>query len=240
MGLAAAAFIAGGMVQHQRVLLAFVQLTDRDVTDDLKAQAEAALQEAARLRAEAEALEDRSPEAIALRAEQEAVIAAAGRARSEPVSRGDGGSLKEDLVGTRYVLSFDIGREKGTWMPPQWGASGARLNVDVLVEFGPSGTFAEVALKSPFVATDVAGIAWSVEGARGTGSLQQSTLRFSLQTSGAARGDVSIPAGPIYCSVPAWGARLSRSRGMVTVRQKRWGIREESRILGVFSAQRVE
>ena len=39
------------------------------------------------------------------------------------------------LVGTKTKLKVDIGREKGTWMPSDWASSGARLQVNVEVEF---------------------------------------------------------------------------------------------------------
>ncbi|CAN0484258.1 unnamed protein product, partial [Discosporangium mesarthrocarpum] len=48
------------------------------------------------------------------------------------------------------------------------------------------------------------------------------TCRFWVEVGGPgfSRGDVSIPPGKLYFSVPAWGGMLSR-RGIVTVRQKR-------------------
>lgn len=39
------------------------------------------------------------------------------------------------LVGTKWRLKLDLGREPGTWMPPEWGASEGRLGVGVEIEF---------------------------------------------------------------------------------------------------------
>ena len=39
------------------------------------------------------------------------------------------------LEGLTAVLRLDIGREPGTWMPSEWGASGARLSLPITVNF---------------------------------------------------------------------------------------------------------
>jgi hypothetical protein len=39
------------------------------------------------------------------------------------------------LDGTRWKVVFNIGREGGTWMPAQWGASGERLIFQAVVDF---------------------------------------------------------------------------------------------------------
>lgn len=39
------------------------------------------------------------------------------------------------LDGTRWKVAYDIGREYGTWMPPEWGASGSRLRFQVVLDF---------------------------------------------------------------------------------------------------------
>ena len=41
----------------------------------------------------------------------------------------------ELLQGTRWKIVLNLGREAGTWMPPAWGASGARLLIEVVVDF---------------------------------------------------------------------------------------------------------
>lgn len=38
---------------------------------------------------------------------------------------------------TRWRLSLNIGRERGTWMPKDWGVSGERLYVNLEIEFSP-------------------------------------------------------------------------------------------------------
>ncbi|GAX11898.1 hypothetical protein FisN_17Lh193 [Fistulifera solaris] len=44
------------------------------------------------------------------------------------------------LEDTRWKIAFNIGREKGTWMPPEWGASGDRLRFQVVLDFTPEFT----------------------------------------------------------------------------------------------------
>ena len=39
------------------------------------------------------------------------------------------------LDGTAWRLLLNVGREKGTWMPSEWGASGARLALPLDVRF---------------------------------------------------------------------------------------------------------
>ena len=39
------------------------------------------------------------------------------------------------LAKASWKLSLSIGREQGTWMPEEWGASGARLALDATIEF---------------------------------------------------------------------------------------------------------
>jgi hypothetical protein len=72
-------------------------------------------------------------------------------------------------------------------------------------------------------------------------------IRFCVRVEGTADyGDVSIPPGYLYFSLPAFSchlSRLSRKPGPVTVRQVGWNTgwrREESRIVGVFLATPLE
>ncbi|CAN0227833.1 unnamed protein product [Ectocarpus sp. 4 AP-2014] len=148
------------------------------------------------------------------------------------------------LAPSRWLVMMDIGREKGTWMPQSWGRSGRRVEVDLLVQFLPGGDM-KADVDSPFVDMTVTPGKWSVGAAQGKprrrpthslGSLTSDTCRFWVETDGFGRGDVTIPAGRIYFAVPAWGGKLSR-KGLVTVRQRRWLVREESRILGVFGTE---
>jgi hypothetical protein len=39
------------------------------------------------------------------------------------------------LDNTRWKVAYTIGREPGTWMPPEWGASGERLRFQVVLDF---------------------------------------------------------------------------------------------------------
>lgn len=41
------------------------------------------------------------------------------------------------LEDTCWKIAFNIGREQGTWMPPEWGASGDRLRFQVVLDFTP-------------------------------------------------------------------------------------------------------
>ena len=43
------------------------------------------------------------------------------------------------LAGTRWSVVLDFGREKNTWMPPAWAASGRRVEVPLLLELGADG-----------------------------------------------------------------------------------------------------
>lgn len=77
------------------------------------------------------------------------------------------------------------------------------------------------------------------------------TIRLMIDVEGTMAdqnyiyGDVSIPKGCLYFSLPCFGARidqLSVKEGPVTVRQSGWHTgwrRQESRILGVFQAKKM-
>lgn len=53
-------------------------------------------------------------------------------------SGGDDAASADPLDGTRWKVSLSVGREPGTWMPPDWGKSGKRINVSFVAEFAPS------------------------------------------------------------------------------------------------------
>jgi hypothetical protein len=59
-------------------------------------------------------------------AEERAEVAAAPQPRPAPLDL---------LADTRWKIVFNVGREQGTWMPPDWGASGDRLLLQVTVDF---------------------------------------------------------------------------------------------------------
>eukprot|EP00903_Cladosiphon_okamuranus_P014178 g13175.t1 len=133
------------------------------------------------------------------------------------------------LAPSQWLVMLDVGREKGTWMPQNWGISGRRVEVDLLVKFLPGGDM-EAKVDSPFVDMTVTPGRWSVGAAEGTnrrrpasslGSLTSDTCRFWVEASGLTRGDVTIPEGKLYFAVPCWGGKLSR-KGLITVRQRRW------------------
>ena len=130
-------------------------------------------------------------------------------------------------------VTLNIGREPGTWMPDDWAASGARMSLPLDVTFSdepvectepnflqnrdvklPSlpgegsstsrlqcsggsfvGAQGEVVVKAD-------GGAWS---AQPTGQCGEHLLRFYLDfPEGAARNDVSLPAGRLYFSSACW------------------------------------
>jgi len=82
------------------------------------------------------------------------------------------------------------------------------------------------------------------------GKSGRSTIRIVIEVEGTNKadqsyiyGDVSIPAGCLYFSLPCFGSgtsNLSIKEGLVSVRQVGWHTgwrREESRICGVFTAK---
>ncbi len=75
------------------------------------------------------------------------------------------------------------------------------------------------------------------------GRIQQSTLRFFIDVKGksdSSYGDITIPPGCLYFSIPCFGNKLSQlssKEGIVTIREMGWNTgwrREESRIVGTF------
>lgn len=172
--------------------------------------------------------------------------------------------------GEGYRLHIDIGREEGTWMERRWGASGRRIPLSVDVKFlkkaasevesakmvkdnfgGKSSESCVIAtaraarLRDGFEKMDCNGGCYRIDSARG-----KSTVRFYLEVDGTKEdqgyGDVSVPAGLLYFSLPCFGggiSQLSSKEGIVTVRQLGWNTgwrREESRIVGTFYAKPIE
>jgi len=134
------------------------------------------------------------------------------------------------LVGTRWQLDLSIGREKGTWMPPSWAASGRRLVIPIAVEFLEGGVCKPLGVGS-FVQFDLEPGTWSVEG---------TTLRFNLESpTGVSRGDVSLPPGKLYFKTQCWGKVMSSSRGALLLLQRRAVVRQEWRSAGRFRAQEL-
>jgi hypothetical protein len=186
------------------------------------------------------------------------------------VNQGDIGNTNA----VEYRLYVDIGREPGTWMEPLWGASGRRIEFTLDVKFYPSilankesaqkivqdnlgGSSSPVhvlesaplaRLRSGFDEMVCQGGAFRLDKSNQPGK-KSDTLRFYVTVEGLSKssyGDVSIPPGALYFSVPCFGSvqRLSSKGEMpVTLRQMGWHTgwrREESRIVGVFRAVPIE
>jgi len=123
------------------------------------------------------------------------------------------------LAGLDCKVTLSVGREDGTWMDKEWAASGARLLLplscrftDEIVDLGFPG---EEALGGRFC-RKIECSGGSFVGKSGTenvvvenggwataptGRLGESAVRFFLDfPSGAARNDVSIPAGRVFFS----------------------------------------
>jgi hypothetical protein len=171
-----------------------------------------------------------------------------------------------------FRLYCDIGREEGTWMDPRWGASGNRIefSLDVglltnrlaapemskkMIQDNTVGKSSRVfaldtakfaRLRGGFDRMECKGGAYRIDTSRSG----RSTIRIVIEVEGTVKadqsyvyGDISIPAGCLYFSLPTFGSginNLSIKDGMVSVRQVGWHTgwrREESRILGVFKAK---
>lgn len=172
-----------------------------------------------------------------------------------------------------YRLYVDIGREDGTWMDPRWGASGKRiefaLDINLLANRLAAPEIAKkmvqdntVGKSSQVFALETAQFSRLRDGfdrmeCKGGGAYRvdvskngRSTIRMVVEVEGTMKadqsyiyGDVSIPAGCLYFSLPCFGSglnNLSIKEGVVSVRQVGWHTgwrREESRICGVFTAK---
>jgi hypothetical protein len=177
----------------------------------------------------------------------------------------------EENGGEEYRLYVDIGREEGTWMDVRWGASGKRIPfaldvkllsteladasvADQMVKDNTMGRSSRVfalktapfaRLRDGFDRMQCYGGAYRIDMANNG----RYTVRLMVEVEGTKAdqdfmyGDVSIPKGYLYFSLPCFGGRidqLSTKEGPVTVRQIGWHTgwrREESRILGVFRAK---
>lgn len=182
----------------------------------------------------------------------------------------------DDVVAVPYRLYLDLGREPGTWMDVRWGASGARIEAAIDVRFvtGECLDDRDVRVKNMvkdnFGSKSSRAAALSCDGpARLRGGFdamgcdggayrldrdndRRTTVRFYLEVAGTKTGadntygDVSVPPGRLYFSIPCFGndvSNLSAKEGPVTVRQQGWHTgfwREESRIVGVFKAVPLE
>jgi len=90
---------------------------------------------------------------------------------------------------------------------------------------------------------------YRIDAADTTKRFGSSTVRFYVEVEGTkpedAYGDISIPKGRLYFSLPCFGSslrQLSSKQGFVTVRRIGWNTgwrREESRIVGIFRATKM-
>lgn len=169
---------------------------------------------------------------------------------------------------TMYRLYIDIGREDGSWMDPRWGASGRRIESTLDVCF--STIEASPAIKERMVQDNQNGKSSNVSvietatRARLKGGFDSmkvqsggyrvdngGAIRFYVSVEGTKEGDVSIPEGNLYFSLPCFikgkssgttsieKVLLSTTEGICSVRQIGWHTgwrRQESRIVGVFRA----
>jgi len=135
------------------------------------------------------------------------------------------------LVGTKWRVTADVGRESGTWMPPNWAASGMRLVLPVAVEFKEGGVVEPIATGA-FTPTTFAPGTWKIDG---------DTLRFNLKmVGGLSRGDVVFDEELLYFKTLVWGDKISANRGRLLVNQTRFFIRREWRSVGTFKVERLD
>mmetsp|Transcript_17107 Transcript_17107/g.39432 ORF Transcript_17107/g.39432 Transcript_17107/m.39432 type:complete len:339 (-) Transcript_17107:718-1734(-) len=236
----------------------------------LKAEAEALKAEADKLRSE---IEESASQGIGTIVNENVVASNEAKepttslnpwavVSSEPKEEGD-----QD-----FRLYVDIGREDGTWMEPRWGASGKRIdfsldirllvnrlaapeNVDKMVKDNTMGKSSRVfaletaryaRLRDGFDRMECTGGAYRID----VDKSGRSTIRMVVEVEGTTKadqsyiyGDVSVPPGCLYFSLPCFGTginNLSIKDGVVSVRQIGWHTgwrREESRIAGVFNAK---
>eukprot|EP00980_Cylindrotheca_fusiformis_P001163 scaffold321_cov95-Cylindrotheca_fusiformis.AAC.4 len=161
-----------------------------------------------------------------------------------------------------YRLYIDIGREDGSWMHPRWGASGRRLEgtldvcfssipaskevQDGMVEDNQIGKSSDVMMVETATKARFKGGFDGVKVQPGGYRLDNGgTIRFYVSVEGTENGDVSLPQGNLYFSLPCFRTRsgegiiLSATNGLCSVRQVGWNTgwrRQESRIVGVFRA----
>jgi len=172
--------------------------------------------------------------------------------------------------GEQYRLYVDIGREDGSWMDPRWGASLKRIEFALDIKLLPTLAATEIAQKmvrdnsfgksSEVFALETANFARlrggfdRMECTNGAYRMDvtkknRCTIRIVVEVEGTTKadqsyvyGDVFVPKGYLYFSLPYFGSikELSRKEGLVSVRQTGWHTgwrREESRICGVFTAR---
>jgi hypothetical protein len=239
---------------------------------DQRSSGESFKEEAERLLAQARALRADLP----LELEKNAATATTTNPPTPALSPWTVPPDQEGCTGVDYRLDIDIGRESGTWMDPRWGASGKRIEFTLDVRFATTDkntvALAGEEIKQLMVKDNFGGksspvyILQTAENARlrngyekmkcyGGGyridtDAKNAVARFYVRLDGtpvgSSYGDVSIPAGCLYFSIPVFGgsiSQLSSKEGLITVRQVGWHTgwrREESRIVGTFRAKPIQ
>jgi hypothetical protein len=158
-------------------------------------------------------------------------------------------------------------------MDPRWGASGKRIGfsidiklfsdtpanaevLDRMVKDNFGGTSSPVykivsspfaRLRSGFDRMACHGGGHRIDtGRNGAGTVRFHLLVHGTPERGSSFGDIYVPGGCLYFSLPCFGnstSQLSTKEGPVTVRQIGWHTgwrREESRIVGTFRAVHIE
>jgi hypothetical protein len=187
-----------------------------------------------------------------------------------PYNRPSEWTVTSTEVGVGYRLYLNIGREPGTWIDPRWGASGKRMDLTLDVMFCTE-TMADATTQANMVQDNFGGKrapVYQLESApsarlkngfdkmkcfcggyRVDVAKDGKTIRFHVNVDGKEGpeyGDISIPNGCLYFSLPCFGqgiSQLSTREGLLSVRQIGWhtGLRrEESRIIGTFRAVPIE
>ena len=162
------------------------------------------------------------------------------------------------LLNTCYQLALDIGTEKGTWMPPKWGASGTRATATPVVRFAADGKLKLVSgqawdhLTIQWQTSDgdlLMGPQWETkteESVIGGWSVEKDKCSMYFDHGGIQKDDIVLEPGRLWCTCGAWGDLLQK-RGTLTIKQSKFGWlpfipspREASFIVGVFTAVRQD
>ncbi|KAL7554147.1 hypothetical protein ACHAWF_018969 [Thalassiosira exigua] len=163
------------------------------------------------------------------------------------------------LDGTRWKVSLSIGREPGTWMPNDWGASGQRINLSFVAEFASSQLFdRDDFLRGGYADAKVLHVVdneitlgpsvsegrrtykakdggWRVS--RGDGPMGTDLLRFFVEVDeeiSHAGEDVYLPRGRVYSSCgyfPFLGGGADAPSAKEAYTKEMEGIEEEMRKL---------
>lgn len=243
--------------RHHRTLPSYQRVYPSSAGDDLKNEAAELLEKARQLRESlpAETITKKTPTKSANKQSSRWTVP------------------ESDSPGVGYRLYIGIGREQGTWMDPRWGASGKRieftLDVKFLTETAANQTVANRMVKDNFGGTSSPvyelitapkarlrsgfdemashGGGYRIDRARnGGGTARFYILVDGTPQSGSSYGDIFVPKGCLYFSIPIFGnsiSQLSSKEGPLTVRQIGWHTgwrREESQMVGTFRVVPIE